>query len=174
LCRQALADGADIEGRSSFGKTALYLAAEGLHLETTRVLIEHGADLHATNQSGRIALHRAVISIDEDTGLEYTQLLLGAGARLDFVPDGASNDYCTPFQFALQFGQSGIVSYLLEQYGRLAEEKTLAGKSSLEIASPENRELLLAIQTTQTVCDVVGESYEQRQRSSMSTSFGAL
>jgi uncharacterized protein len=66
-----------VHAASQNGSTALHYAAESTTgTETMRLLLAHGADVHATNKAGEIALHRAARS----GGRAITEMLIAAGA----------------------------------------------------------------------------------------------
>merc|ERR1712232_1384362 len=75
----------------------LMIAASAGRLEVVRALIRAGADLERVNNKGGTALGRAV----GDNMLEVVQLLLDAGASVDFESQvysyscGTSSRYCT-------------------------------------------------------------------------------
>lgn len=77
-----LAGGADVNAKESWrGQTALMMAV-GKHLpspDVTKVLLEHGADVHVRSTGGMTALLFAVRQND----LESVRLLLAAGASVD-------------------------------------------------------------------------------------------
>ncbi|NET31176.1 MAG: alpha/beta fold hydrolase [Cyanothece sp. SIO1E1] len=80
LVKQALAAGAEIDAldtrRSKTGRRAMNWAAYHNHTTVLRFLIEQGAQINATNQSGFTPLHHAV----ERNAMDAVQLLLAAGA----------------------------------------------------------------------------------------------
>ena len=55
----AIRDGADANGRDSYGLTPLFRAAGQGHVEVVRMLLENGADVSAGTQSGNTPLHEA-------------------------------------------------------------------------------------------------------------------
>ena len=59
LIAALLAKGADVNARSSEGKTALLLAAERGRTETVSKLLQSGADVDAADASGQTAVERA-------------------------------------------------------------------------------------------------------------------
>ncbi|MNJ56363.1 Ankyrin repeat protein [compost metagenome] len=68
-----LAGGADVEGASPDGKTALMIAAMFNRVDIARCLIDHGADPHARDANGATPLAAAALM-----GAEDTQALLRA------------------------------------------------------------------------------------------------
>ncbi|KAF5296678.1 hypothetical protein FQR65_LT10219 [Abscondita terminalis] len=61
LCRFLLKHGADVNARDIQSKTALHYAIQEHRLETTQLLIEHGADYYAKSRYGDDALQTACL-----------------------------------------------------------------------------------------------------------------
>jgi len=59
ISRLLIDKGAQVEAKSSYGRTPLHLAAEEGHVEIVRLLCDHGADVEARNISGFRPLHYA-------------------------------------------------------------------------------------------------------------------
>jgi ankyrin repeat protein len=72
-----LARGASSNARTDYGWPVLLLAAENGNVHCTRLLLESGADVNATNKNGDTALMRAACRSDLVT------LLLDRGAKVD-------------------------------------------------------------------------------------------
>lgn len=72
--------GADVDGRSSRGDTALFGAAKYGHLSVLRELIRLGADPNARNSAGQTPLH-------ETTRADVARLLVAAGADVNATHD---------------------------------------------------------------------------------------
>jgi ankyrin repeat protein len=81
--------GDDVNLADSAGFTPLHFAAQGLHADVARLLIEAGADLHARNRFGATALLVALSKVRATNG-EVVRVLLDAGADPD-----AENNYGT-------------------------------------------------------------------------------
>ena len=105
--------GADVNARSS-GGTALHGASSIAANDVAAVLLEAGADLDVRDESGRTALHRAVLARRDPVPI--VSLLVGAGASADAVDD----DGRTPLHLALDRGTRAIVERLLEAGGESA------------------------------------------------------
>ena len=88
------------------GETPLHRACYNGHLDVVRVLLEAGADLHATDNGGRTPLHRAC-----DNGhLDVVRVLFEAGADLHATDDGGR----TPLHLACDNGHFDVVRVLFE------------------------------------------------------------
>ncbi len=61
------------------GRSALHYAVGSRRVEAVRVLLEHGADVNATDERGWTPLHHAAFQEDE----EIVQCLVDAGAERD-------------------------------------------------------------------------------------------
>ena len=87
--------GADIELKDvTTGSTALIGAAHGRRADRIEFLINAGANLHATDNKGRMALHQAAI----EGVVEPVKVLLDAGADVQ----ATDNDGKTPLHLAVQ------------------------------------------------------------------------
>ena len=105
--------GADVNARSS-GRVALHGASSNAGVEVAAALLDAGADLEARDESGRTALHRAVLARNDPVPI--VSLLVRAGASVDVVDD----DGRTPLHLALDRGTHAIVERLLEAGGESA------------------------------------------------------
>lgn len=72
---------------SSFGMTALHLAASNNQKDCVQLLIAAGSDLNETDKSGFTALHFAM-TVD---ALDVVRLLLEHGADLDIIDTGGKS-----------------------------------------------------------------------------------
>jgi len=70
--------GANVNARSSTGKTPLILASTMGHTDACRALHEAGADARIVDESGRDALHWAVLRNDK---ADLVRFLIGIGAN---------------------------------------------------------------------------------------------
>jgi hypothetical protein len=93
LVRWLAGQGADLSALDSYGLTPL-LARASHWQGRIEVLLELGADVHATDKRGATALHKAAAV----GNLRTAGLLLQHGARVDAADDGQ----LTPLAFALQ------------------------------------------------------------------------
>ncbi|HEY8563559.1 MAG TPA: ankyrin repeat domain-containing protein [Pyrinomonadaceae bacterium] len=91
--------------RDGKGNSLLMLASYHGHLETTRVLLEHGADPQLANDMGQIPLAGAAFKGDA----AMTRLLIDHGADVNArSPDGK-----TALMFAAMFDRVEIIDILL-------------------------------------------------------------
>jgi ankyrin repeat protein len=81
---------------SSTGGSALHYAAYGGQTNAVRILLEHGADVNASDRHGFTSLHQAVRA----RHVEIVQLLLGGEADLE----ACDNDGRTPLLMAAKGG----------------------------------------------------------------------
>ena len=86
--------------------TALMIACRSGHATIARTLLEHGADLEASNVRGETALHAAAIG----GSAECTRVLLDAGADLTVMCVGMS----TPLMFAIAHEHETVVVQFCE------------------------------------------------------------
>ena len=109
--------GADIEVRSSKGKTALHCAAKAGFLKVINVLIENGANIDAVDNKGETPLYEAIRSTIKNREKQRAALeaLLTQGANLNVK----NRMGLTPLQVAQQMRMtdSEEIVALLKKYG---------------------------------------------------------
>jgi len=98
--KQAIADGADVNAKSKFGRTPLHSAADpGRNKEIVELLIAEGADVHAKDHEGRTPLdmvdervlpYEGESQLDVDRRRETANLIRKQGAKTEKVPEVAS------------------------------------------------------------------------------------
>ncbi|MBE0621761.1 MAG: ankyrin repeat domain-containing protein, partial [Burkholderiales bacterium] len=102
--------GADCNGRTGDGATALMLAAHTGNLAMVKALIEAGADVNAADERGWAALTKAVYNADLDRGFaDVVQALIDAGANVE-APIGYG---VRPLMLAAGYGETAVVETLL-------------------------------------------------------------
>jgi ankyrin repeat protein len=103
-------DPANIDARESSGETPLYWASWGRHKakdgSVVRLLLKHGADIHAQNKDGWTPLHRA----SYNGALEVVHVLLEHGADVEVK----AKDGETALQAAARQGYDKVVELLRE------------------------------------------------------------
>jgi len=72
-----IANGADVHAIDKYGYAPLHLAIN--HVEVTKVLLDHGANLNGADWSGETAMEKAIFRGDK----EVVSLLLARGAEID-------------------------------------------------------------------------------------------
>ncbi|XXH02274.1 hypothetical protein Hte_008643 [Hypoxylon texense] len=105
-----LSHGANIEVKDQIGRTPLLWAATNGNIDLVRILLENRADITATNNRGRTALHLVAESNHRDQHEEMVRLLLSYGADSCAVSDGG----WMPLHNAAQSGYAPVVALLLE------------------------------------------------------------
>jgi hypothetical protein len=109
----------DVDGyRGSYGRSALNMACERGHTECAQLLIDHNADVNATDIPGQSAL----INVSCLGHLGCVRLLVQNGADVNCQ----SNNGCTPLMSSAIDGRPTIAHYLLEQKADL-HYRTLKG-----------------------------------------------
>jgi ankyrin repeat protein len=107
--RLLVAHGANVSAGAREGQqTPLHLAADRGDREMTQILLEHAADVGATDEYGRSALHGAARRGHKDVA----ELLIAEGADVN----AKDMDGATPIQFAREEGHTDIAA-LLKQHG---------------------------------------------------------
>lgn len=105
--RVLLTAGADVTFRTvDEGKSGLDLVAEEGHVDTARVIIEHGGDVDAVGTDGSSPLHRAVFS--NVGSAEMVAFFCLKGAAVDAVNDSGS----TPIILAAMRGNGAVTQAL--------------------------------------------------------------
>lgn len=116
-----------IEERNQFHCTPLNWAANYTpHYKVCKILLKGGAELHATNDLGRNALHNAVIKGNTDV----VKFLLGYKELLEVKE---KQEGCTPLILAAYFGHPEICKILLKAGANPLATSTL-GKNALDYA----------------------------------------
>lgn len=107
-----LAAGAEVNtaSRESMKVTPLHSAAAARQTAIAKILIEHGADLNASQaESGFTPLHEAALNGD----IELARLLIEHGAKIN----AKMTDGKTPLVFALESRQSEMAKFLEQRGG---------------------------------------------------------
>ncbi|KAI1437798.1 hypothetical protein GGR50DRAFT_605239 [Xylaria sp. CBS 124048] len=101
---------ANIEVRDQIGRTPLLWAATNSNIALARFLLERGADVTATNNRRRTALHLSAESNDDEHRDDMIRLLLSRGAD----PGATSDGGWTPLHNAAQKGYLSVAKLLLD------------------------------------------------------------
>ena len=127
-----------VDARSPDDGTALHFAAFFAQPETARLLLDHGADVHAVSPTfGNVTpLHSAAAG----GSAEIVQLLLAAGADANARQNGGF----TALQAAAQSGDAAIARDLLD-HGAEVDLLTEDGRSALAIAEEQGHDEVAAL-----------------------------
>jgi hypothetical protein len=113
-----LASGADPNAGSSEGITVLDIAAAQLAVGVTRVLIEKGAQVNCTDNTGSTPLHHVAVNVedadDEDRAIEIAKMLLKAGAKVNAM----NHEGETPLDLAISNSCERLANSLRERGGK--------------------------------------------------------
>jgi ankyrin repeat protein len=132
------ADPSLLAARSPDDATALHFAAFFAQPETARLLVDHGADVHAVSPTfGNVTpLHSAAAG----NSAEIVHLLLEAGAD----PNVRQNGGFTALQAAAQNGDATMARDLLD-HGAEVDAATEDGRTALAIAEEQGHDEVAAL-----------------------------
>lgn len=107
IASRLVESGAHVDAKGANGRTALYDAVTGVHLDAIRFLIERGADVNIRDTEGASPLDDAIWR----GSIDAVAILLAHGARLN-EPDTQTG--ATPINEAAFLGNTAFVQYLLQ------------------------------------------------------------
>ena len=99
--------GAPLEGADNLGRTALILACRN-HADVVKMLLAHGANIHAAENDGDLPINHAC----ETGDLASAQLLLAAGSPISPIDKNGH----TPLMQASREGHDNVVAWLIGQH----------------------------------------------------------
>jgi ankyrin repeat protein len=147
--------------------TVLMTAARRGHAELCSLLISAGADVEARGGAGATPLFNAVLAKD----LAVVQTLIEAGASTAAILDLDRTPPLTPFQLAVHAEAIEIVEYMLDELGEDPAQRTLGGKTMVQLAgkNKEVKQLINAAKTASRVVSAVGSGPVASANASAST-----
>jgi ankyrin repeat protein len=140
ICEILLAHGADPNARYGTISAPLFSAANHFGAPEDRVtvceiLLRHGAAPNLLlNELGRTPLHMALDNCSPGDVRPLVRLLIAYGGDVHFVPSMPPSWYLTPFQEQVKNGSLENLRFLLEECGADPMQKTVAGRSMLQLA----------------------------------------
>lgn len=151
--RIALDAGADANGATRSGRSALQDAAAFGDLEMVRMLVEKGANVSAADKRGYTALMRAALSY-EPGAPQVVEYLLARGANVNLKNETGD----TALSFAARFGDTPVVA-MLRKAG--APEP----KTAVRVPPPvDNNSVADAIQRSLPLLQRIGEPVRRLNR----------
>ncbi|VDO16183.1 unnamed protein product [Rodentolepis nana] len=123
-------------------RTALMIAAAKGYADVLRVLLSHGASVHAADENGNFAIHFATIHGQ----LECVKLLMDRGS----LANVGNSNFINPLMLAARYGRSHIIKYLLRRGVNLSCQLNKFMESELTFAVRKGRlrVVLLFLKTT--------------------------
>jgi ankyrin repeat protein len=134
--------------------TPLQLAASDGETEVCQLLIEAGANVRTSANSGWTPLHHAARALGDSVGTCRT--LVSAGADMHSLsvphPHALSQHRYSPIEEALMAGRLNVVQFFLDECGALADRPIEAVEALLDLASaPYVREYLRSVISSRRV-----------------------
>lgn len=129
---EALADGADLEGRDAEGRTAMLNATRAAEADCFQLLLKAGSNPYQADYLGRSALHSAAYGWPgrREDAVATARTLIERGVAVD----AGDYDGWTPVMIAADEGHEEIVELLIEA-GADVRAKDKTGATSLHWAS---------------------------------------
>ncbi|XP_065883611.1 poly [ADP-ribose] polymerase tankyrase-2-like [Dysidea avara] len=131
LCNDGNINCTDDQGRNS---TPLHLAAGYNHHEVAEYLLQHGAEVNATDKGGLIPLHNA----SSYGHMDIAQLLIKHGSKINVMDRWKF----TPLHEAAQKGRTQLCSLLIS-HGADVNLKNQENQTSYDLATAEDVKALL-------------------------------
>jgi ankyrin repeat protein len=131
ICRMLLERDVDVGAAARDGRTPLIVAASSERAnELCRILLEKGADVTAATFKGWTALQAAVAF----SNLGICRLLVAHGASPTYLAPGLGAHYLSPFQKAVQQGETELVRFFIDECGEDIAQRTRDGRTMLNLA----------------------------------------
>lgn len=125
--------GADVNAKGGYNRTPLiYTATNGKSPELVKVLLENGADIHATNEAGENAFFEMITQ--GNTNIEIAKILLKNGISVN----SKSKHYGMLIHWAAFCGRTEIVKLLLDK-GADINAKDKMGNTPILRAMSQNK-----------------------------------
>jgi len=161
--------GASTSVKTYSGETPLGLASHRCEPQVVSVLLEFGANPNQFGRGGPPLFHAITssLTIGLEKALETCELLVGAGADVDFK---SGKNGPSLLQTAVALGQEELV-YLLLENGADVSYINSRGYNAIEIgrivASDERSRVVERMQEIKTIVDAVHEAYRQKEFETM-------
>jgi len=107
---------------STFGMTALHVAASKGHIEIVELLLANGSDIEAKEETGRTPLHAAAFR----GHAVVVEALLAKGANVNAL----THDGKTPLDWAVLSQKSDVANFIRENGGKCGKDLTSAPKAA--------------------------------------------
>lgn len=125
IVKRLLSAGASVGANESYGETPLHYASVDGSSSVIDLLIERGADVHARNDDGEMAIHKA-----------HSPAVLGALLRGGASIDAQTPDLCTPLHHAIKYRKTDVAIALIDR-GCDIDARDISGRTALESVSPD-------------------------------------
>lgn len=171
MLQQLLDSGADVDARDGDSITPLISASGALRHESVKILLNHGANVHARNNDFRTAVHMVaednnvnssmVADYDDQQAISTLEQLLDAGADIN----AKGGEYGTALIAASTRGRYGLVKALLD-HGASREYRSVKFGNAVEAARSKGHNAVVELlsNATQHVARVQAEDEGTKRR----------
>jgi len=136
MCRDLMANGAEVSLRSKDGKSAIHFAVISCNLPTVLYFLQNGGKVNSRDDNNLEPLYEAI----KMGNVEMTKYLIDNGARTTARVKGL-----TYLMVAAQKGDTEIFKFLIDQGLRL-DQRDLKGNTAIDYAKKKKRrEILLYV-----------------------------
>jgi ankyrin repeat protein len=169
-CRRLIDAGMDVNTPTCRNFPALIEAIRDGHGSVVRLLLERGANPNALDEFGWSVILYAGRS---NVGHLYLPFVVRAGGDPSFCPPNAPDTYLTPFQQLVKEGWLPAVRFLVEQCGEDCGQRTLKGRTLMQLASSDTMKAQLRSLKTDLIIQQAVDAQDDGNQVVKATKTGA-